>query len=159
MALNLFWGSAYFLYSAFSNEGDWAWVLRDLALEPRWLWRWGMGALGLVLYDRSIELVARRLPARLPLVLPYLVAGTVSCLAALCFAGPTLPALRQAALESFGAGAGLLLLAARHRRLDPDKAPAAEIVPFRWGWIAAAVLITLFFLATLGRGFGPNGWL
>jgi len=83
--------------------------------------------------------------ARMPLLVPYLVAGTLSCLAALCFVGPTLPALRQAALEGFGAGAGLLLLANRNRRLDPDKPPAAEIVPLRWGWIVAAVLITLVF--------------
>jgi hypothetical protein len=158
MAFNLLWGSGYFLYSAFSNDGDWAWVLRGLALEPRWAWRWGLGILGLVLYDRSIEWVAPRFPARLPLLLPYLTAGAVSCLAALCFAGPTLPALRQAALESSGAGAGLLLLANRNRRLDPDRSPAAEIVPLRWGWIVVAVLITLVFLATLGRGFGPRGW-
>jgi hypothetical protein len=157
MAFNLLWGSGYFLYSAFSNDGDWAWVLRDLALEPRWAWRWGLGILGLILYDRSIEWVAPRLPSRLPLLLPYLVAGAISCLAALCFAGPTLPALRQAALESFVAGAGLLLLANRNRRLDPDKLPAAEIVPLQWGWIVAAVLITLVFLATLGRGFGSQG--
>jgi hypothetical protein len=159
MAFNLLWGSGYFLYSAFSNEGDWAWVLRGLALEPLWAWRWGLGILGLILYDRSIEWAAPRFPSRLPLLLPYLVAGAVSCLAALCFAGPTLPALRQAALESFGASAGLLLLANRNRRLDPTKLLDAEIVPLRWGWIAAAVLITLVFLATLGHGFGPNGWI
>jgi hypothetical protein len=159
MAFNLLWGSGYFLYSAFTNEGDWAWVLRDLALEPRWAWRWGIGILGLILYDRSIEWAAARFPARLPLLLPYLTAGAVACLSALCFAGPTLPALRQAALESFGAGAGLLLLANRNRRLDPSKPPAAEIVPVRWGWIAAAVLITFLFLATLGHGFGPDGWI
>jgi hypothetical protein len=159
MAFNLLWGSGYFLYSAFSNEGDWSWVLRDLALEPRWAWRWGIGILGLILYDRSIEWAAARFPARLPLLLPYLTAGALSCLAALCFAGPTLPALRQAALESFGASAGLLLLANRNRRLDPDKPPAAEIVPRSWSWIVVAVLITILFLATLGRGFGSSGWI
>jgi hypothetical protein len=37
MAFNLFWGAGYLIYSAVTNSGDYAFVLRDLALEPNWV--------------------------------------------------------------------------------------------------------------------------
>jgi hypothetical protein len=80
MAFNLFWGAGYFVKSAVTNDGDWAFVLRDLALQPNWLWRCLMGALGVYLYYRSIQLIAFYLPSGTPLVVPYLVAGAVACL-------------------------------------------------------------------------------
>ncbi len=70
IAFNLFWGAGYFIYSAVTDTGDWAFVLRDLALRPSWMWRGFMGALGLVLYERSIRLVAFYLPPGTPLLTP-----------------------------------------------------------------------------------------
>lgn len=64
MAFNLFWGVGYFVFSAITDTGDWAFVLRDLALRPR-LWLPLMGALGVCLYG-SMRLVAAWLPARTP---------------------------------------------------------------------------------------------
>src|SRR5450755_3873337 len=127
MALNLFWGTGYFIFSAVTDSGDWAFVLRDLRLEPAWLWRCGMGALGLYLYARSIKLVGRYLSPGTPLLMPYLVAGTVSCMAAVFFVGPTLPAFTEAAQESFGAGVGLLILA--YRRSRQAEAASIAFVP------------------------------
>ena len=46
MAFHLLWGAGYFIFSAITNRGDWAFVLRQLAVEPRWLWRCLMGILG-----------------------------------------------------------------------------------------------------------------
>jgi hypothetical protein len=151
MAFNLFWGSGYFIFSAVTNTGDWAFVLRDLGFEPNWLWRCLMGALGVVTYSRSIRLAAFYLPPGTPLLVPYLVAGIVSCLAALCFDGPTLPALREAAQESFGASVGLLLLAYRNST-RAESTSSIVFVHHSSGWLITSVLVTLAFVATLGRG-------
>ncbi len=156
MAFNLFWGAGYFVFSAVTNTGDWAFVLRGLALEPSWLWRCLMGALGVYLYERSVAITASHLPPRTPLVVPYLVAGAVSCLAALFFTGPTLPALRESAQESLGAAVGLLLLAFRNSRREESQSSILWVGPSK-GWLLAAALGLLAFVATLGRGFGAGG--
>jgi hypothetical protein len=156
MAFNLFWGSGYFIFSAVANKGDWAFVLRDLALQPIWLWRKLMGALGVYLYYRSILLVAFYLPQGTPLVLPYLVAGAVSCLAALFFAGPILPALRESAQESFVSNIGLLLLAYRNFHRFESASGVVVANPSN-EWVLTGALITLAFFATLGRGFVFGG--
>jgi hypothetical protein len=151
MAFNLFWGAGYFVFSSITDTGDWAFVLRGLALQPRPLWLFLMGAFGVALYYRSMRLIAARLPGGTPLVVAYLSAGAVSCLGVLFFNGPVLPALREAAMESFGAAISLLLLA---RRTSTPREPAvAEMVVTRSnGWILASAFATLAFVATLGRG-------
>jgi hypothetical protein len=150
MAFNLFWGAGYFVFSAVTNSGDWAFVLRDLALEPRNLWRCGMGVLGVGLYYGAMQLVAVYLQAGTPLMLPYISAGVISCLAALFYAGPSLPAIREAAQESFGAAIGLLLMARnRQRKLTPRALSATP----SWSWIFASVVVLTGFILTLGRGF------
>ena len=150
MAFNLFWGAGYFVFSAITDTGDWAFVLRGLALQPRPLWLFLMGALGVCLYYCSMRLVAARLPAGTPLVVAYLTAGAVSCLAVFFFNGPVLPALREAAMESFGAAVGLLLLA---RRTSTLRDSVAEMVVARSnGWIFASASAMLAFVAILGRG-------
>lgn len=152
MAFNLFWGAGYFLFSAATNAGDWAWVLRDLTLRPAGLWRVGMAALGLFLYYRSVVLVAAALPPGTPLLSPYLVAGAVSCLAALFFSGAVMPAVFEAAKESFGAGIGLLLIA--NSRARRNESPSALVfVPLSRTWVIVAALVTIAFFATLGHGF------
>lgn len=156
MAFNLFWGAGYFVSSAVTNNGDWAFVLRDLRLRPDGLWRCLMGALGVYLYYRSVLLTAFYLPPRTPLVFPYLFAGIVSCVAVLFFNGPKLPALGEAVQEIFGAAVALLLLAYyRSRRAGP--APAVTPVEQSFGWLITSLLVTLLFFATLGRGFIPGG--
>jgi hypothetical protein len=152
MAFNLFWGAGYLIYSAVTGTGDCAFVLRDLALRPSWMWQCFMGAFGVLLYQRSVRLVAFHLPSGTPLLTPYLVAGAVSCLAALFFAGPTFPALREAAQESFGAAVGLLLLACRSRD-QAESQLSIVFVPRSNGWLLTSTLITITFVATLGRGF------
>ena len=151
MAFNLFWGAGYFVFSAITASGDLAFVVRDLALEPRWLWLLFMGALGVYLYSRSMRLVANGLPKDTPLLTVYLAAGAVSCMAALFFTGAVLPAVREAALESFGAAAGLLVLA---RRTSRQVVPVASetIVTRSKAWIFASALTVTVFIATLGRG-------
>jgi hypothetical protein len=156
MAFNLFWGAGYFIFSAITNKGDWAFVLRDLSLEPRWLWRLLMGALGAVLYGCSIRAVAKLVPPGTPLVWPYLIAGVVSCAATLFYVGPTLPAIREAARESFVSAAGLLFLAylgSNRARASPPPSLEARSN----GWLLFSALVTILFFLVLGRGYGVPG--
>ena len=156
MAFNLFWGAGYFIFSAVTNTGDWAFVLRDLSLEPRWLWRFLMATLGVVIYVRSAQAIASHLPLDTPLVWPYLVAGAVSCVAALFYAGPVLPAVRQAAQESLGAAVGLLFLAYR-RSKQARASPLQSLVAQSNGWLLFSALVTMLFFLVLGRGCGVAG--
>ncbi len=151
MALNLLWGSGYFVYSAVTDTGDLAFALRDLALQPKPLWLFLMGAVGVCLYAGSVRLVAGELPAGVPLLTAYLAAGVVSCTAASLFNGAVLPALREAALESVGASFGLLLLARRRYREDVTTTTDA-IATRSIRWIVAAAVTTPAFFLTLGRG-------
>jgi hypothetical protein len=151
MAFNLFWGAGYFILSAVTNTGDWSFVLRDLSLEPRWLWRLLMGALGVVIYVRSARAVATHVPPGTPLVWLYLIAGMVSCVAALFYAGPALPAVREAAQESFGAAVGLLFLAYRKSK-QPHALPSPSLVAHSNAWLLSSALVTILFLLVLGRG-------
>jgi hypothetical protein len=59
MAGNLFTGTGYFLFSGFSNFGDWAAVIRGQ--EPHWLWQLGPIVLGLVSYFLAMLAVRGRL--------------------------------------------------------------------------------------------------
>jgi hypothetical protein len=156
MAFNLFWGAGYFVSSAVTNDGDWAFVLRDLRLQPNWLWRCLMGALGVYLYYRTLLLIAFYLPSGTPLVFPYLVAGMVSCMAVLFFSGPKLPAMGEAVKEIFGAAVGLLLLA-YFRPSRVESPPTVMSVEQSFGWLIVSLLVTLVFFATFGRGFISSG--
>jgi len=156
MAFNLFWSAAYFIFSAVTNTGDWAFVLRDLSLKPIWMWRLLMGALGVVIYVRSARAVDKLVPPGTSLLLSYLVAGVVSCVAALFFTGPVLPAVREAAHSSFGAAVGLLFLAYR-RSKQPHTSPS--LVAYNNGWLLFSVLIIMLFSLVLGRGCGVVGHL
>ena len=151
MAFNLFWGAGYFVFSAITNTGDWAFVLRNLFLEPLWLWRLLMGALGMVIYVRSIRAVATLVPPGTPLVWLYIVAGIVSCVAALFYTGPVLPAVQEAAQESFGANVGLLFIAYRKSKQSHDL-PSQNLFAHSNAWLLSSALVTVLFLLVLGRG-------
>lgn len=152
MAFNLFWGAGYFIFSAVTNTGDWAWVLRDLALTPLWLWRSLLGVLGVFIYARSVRIVYKSWPTGVSFVVPYLTAGAISCLATFFYFGPMLPAFREAAEESFVAAIGLLWLAGRAQRSALPAAPS-PFSPSNY-WSLFAVVIVFTFWLTLGRGFG-----
>ncbi len=156
MAFNLFWGAGYFIFSAATNSGDWAFVLRQLELEPSWLWRSLMGALGVVIYAISLRAIVRSWPAGVSYGVAYFAAGVVACCAALFYAGPTLPAVREAAQESFLAAIGLLVPAFRNAR-RPAPSPSAVPMAGSNRWLVLASLVTLAFWLLLGRGFGVPG--
>jgi hypothetical protein len=156
MAFNLFWGAGCFILSAVTNTGDWAFVLRQMELEPVWVWRVVIGVLGVFLYRWTMRLLASQLPIGTPLFTAYLAAGILSCIATLFFFGPVTPALREAALEGFGVGIGLLLLAINRPKQKEEPSPGL-VVPSGNGWLLAAAVLVVIFIATLGRGFGNTG--
>lgn len=153
LAFNLFWGAGCFILSAVTNTGDWTFVLRQLELEPVWIWRVVIGVIGLFIYRWTMRFLASQLPSGTPLFVPYLAAGIFSCFAALFFFGPVAPALREAALEGFGVGIGFLLLAVNRPKQKTNPQPDLVVTAGN-AWLFAAAVLGVIFIATLGRGFG-----
>jgi hypothetical protein len=151
-AYNAFWAGGYIILSALTDNGDWAFVLHDLALNPPWLWRCLMALLGVTLYYIAIRLVVPHLLRGTPILLPTLAAGVVACVAALFYAGPVVPALRDSAQEGFGAGVGLLLIARGRYRRGERSQPETSL-PTSCGWVVGAIIVIIGFIATLGCGF------
>lgn len=165
MTFNLFQAGGYFLFSGIGNFGDWAAVVAGW--QPAWAWRVGLIALGTVTYfflfvplclrelrpflGKDAELRVRR--ARQLTLTPYLTAGILSCVAgALNPVGPLL-ILVSAAAASFGGNSGLAWMWTwLHGPPTPsNELEMPEIEPSR-GWIVAAVILAIGFIAGLGPG-------
>jgi hypothetical protein len=151
LAIAGFWAAGGLVSSAATDTDDLAFVLRSLPLRPYALWRVVMGAAGAALYVAVLRRVGRDLPAGRPLAAAYLTAGAVACISTVFYRGDLLPALREAALESLGASAGLLYLAFRPD--DLGRAPASRAsVPCNRPVIVLSVPVILLFWFALGRG-------
>ena len=165
MTFNLFEAGGYFLFSGIGNIGDWAAVVAGW--QPAWAWRVGLTALGTVTYfflcvplclgelrpflgrDRKIRVQRAR---RLTLV-PYFTSGILSCVAgALNPVGPLL-ILISAAAASFGGHSGLAWM---WNLLYGPRIPSSELqmpeIKRSGGWIVAAVILAIVFIAGLGPG-------
>lgn len=165
MTFNLFQAGGYFLFSGIGNIGDWAIVVAGW--QPAWAWRMGLAALGIVTYffifvplslrelcpflGKDAKMRVRR--ARQLAVTPYLIAGVLACLAgALNPVGPLL-ILVSAAAASFGGNSGLAWM---WKLLYGPRFPSTEFqmpeIRRSWGWIIAAVVLAMGFIAGLGPG-------
>jgi len=146
-AFNGLWGAGYLIFSAVTDTGDLAFVVRDLALQPAWAWRLGMGLAGLWLYRLVVRNVAPCLPNGMPLLAAYCVAGGVACISVLFYPGEVLPALKEAAQESLLAPLGLLFVAFSRRPSRVLPPPSSRTV------LLAGAIVVLAFWLTLGRGY------
>jgi hypothetical protein len=169
MTFNLLDAGGYFLFSGIGNFGDWAVVAAGL--QPAWMWRVGLVALGTVTYflvfvplclrelrpflgtDAQIRL--RR--ARPLMLMPYLTGGLLSCTAgALNPVGPLL-ILVSAAAASFGGHSGLAWM---WTLLHGPRIPSGEFqigeIECSRGWMAVAVVLAFVFIAGLGPGVTFN---
>ena len=156
LAFNLFWLAGCMLVSAAANKSDFAYPLRVLAVNPPWLGRVMLGALGLLVYWFGMRITFKHAAEGTSLAVSYAVAGVISCGAALFFVGSVAPAVGEAALESFGAAIGLLLLAGgRSRRLSLNSFSISP--PSGYGWLGAGALATIAFFLLLGRGLVVTG--
>lgn len=172
MTFNLFDAGGYFLFSGIGNFGDWASVVAGW--RPPWAWRVGLVALGSVTYfllfvplclrelrphiGRDAEIRVSR--ARQLTVLPYLTGGVLSCAAgALNPVGPLL-ILVSAAAASFGGHSGLAWM---WSLLHGPRIPSSEFqmpeIERRQGWMVAAAVLAIIFIAVLGPGVKFNSLL
>lgn len=165
MTFNLFQAGGYFLFSGIGNIGDWAAV--TAGWRPAWAWCVGLVVLGTVAYfilfvplslreldpflGKDAEIRVRR--ARQLTLVPYLAAGVLSCVAgALNPVGPLL-ILISAAAASFGGNSGLAWMwnLLHGRRIPSSGLQLPEIKRSR-GWMIAAVVLAILFIAELGPG-------
>lgn len=150
LAINLFWLAATMIDSAVLGSSDFAYLLQTTSTGWHGVNRVGLAFLGVLIYVRGLRAGARYAAAGTRFGVAYVSVGIVSCSAAVFYAGPLLPALEAAALESFAAMAGLLLLAVRNRR------GAEALQVHLTGRLALACSMALVvFWATLGAGMPP----
>jgi hypothetical protein len=165
MTFNLFEAGGYFLFSGIGNIGDWTAVVAGW--QPAWAWRVGLVALGTVTYfilfvplclrelrpflGNDAKIRVRR--ARQFTLVPYFTSGILSSVAgALNPVGPLL-ILISAAAASFGGHSGLAWMA---NLLYGPRIPSTQLqmpeIERSWGWLIAAVVLTILFIAGLGPG-------
>ncbi|HEY6765081.1 MAG TPA: hypothetical protein VI386_09930 [Candidatus Sulfotelmatobacter sp.] len=165
MTLNLLEAGGYFLFSGIGNIGDWAAVVAGW--QPAWAWRVGLTAAGAVTYfvlfvplclrqlrpflGKDADVRVRR--ARQLTLVPYLTSGILSCAAgALNPVGPLL-ILISAAAASFGGHSGLAWMSSL---LHGPRIPSSQLqmpeIKRTWGWVIAAVVLAMLFIAGLGPG-------
>jgi hypothetical protein len=169
MTFNLLDAGGYFLFSGIGNFGDWAVVVAGW--QPLWAWRAGLVVLGTVTYflwfvplclrellpflGKDSEFRVRR--ARQLTLAPYLTGGILSCAAgALNPVGPLL-ILLSATAASFGGHSGLAWM---WTLLYGPRIPSSELqvpaIERNWGWMTAAAVLAIVFIAGLGPGLKFN---
>ncbi len=165
MTFNLFEAGGYFLFSGIGNIGDWTAVVAGW--QPAWAWRLGLVALGTVTYFfLFVPLCLRELRpflktdarirvrrARQLTLVPYFTSAILSCAAgALNPVGPAL-ILISAAASSLGGHSGLAWMS---NLLYGPRIPSTQLqmpeIERRWGWVIAAVMLAILFIAGLGPG-------
>ena len=161
MAFNLFDGTGYFFFSGVTDFGDWARVIEGL--QPHWMWRVALFAVGVATYYASVILVGtayvRDLGVRLDdsarlrklSLLPYISAIVIVGLAGIL--NPISKALvwQSALPATAGAHSGLLWF--RYyipKKTTPRQSP--EIIERSYRWICAATVSALIYVIILGHG-------
>jgi hypothetical protein len=163
VAFNLLFATAYPFYSGIAAFGDWAAVISGLS--PAWMWRALLVVFSAASYYLSVRLLAGEMRPfcgsdraedltrlRRITLTPYLAAIGAACLAgALNPRGWTniLTAAAPAAAASFGF---TQLDHFSSARSSNPSVPHAETITRSMGWIAAAVVILILFVAILGPG-------
>lgn len=160
-AFNLFDGTGYFLFSGFTDFGDWAAVMAGL--PAHWLWRVLLVVVGISSYFGAALVVGRGLVRYVGvprnearrfwklMVIPY------SCSILLASAGGILnpigiQLLWQSALPATAGGhSGLLWL---KYYIPKGTAPerSSDAIGRSFAWIAVAVALSIPFIFVLGRG-------
>ncbi len=141
MAFNFLWLSGCLISSSVAGQSDFAFAARQFG-PAEIVVRGLLGVAGIaiaLICVRRIEL--SRAAARTA----YIAAGLASCAAALAYVGPVMPAVREAALESFGSMAWLFLVPAGKANAPADIADNPALYS-----LAALAMLGLFML---GRGF------
>jgi len=161
LAFNLFDGTGYFLFSGFTDFGDWAAVIAGL--PAHWLWRALLVIVGIASYFGAVLVVgsalvryvgvprseARRL-TKLTL-LPYLTSVLLACAGGLM--NPIgMQLMWQSALPASAGGHSGLLWMKYYIPKGTLPERSSDNVGRNYIWIAAAIALSVFFIFVLGRG-------
>ncbi len=160
-AFNVFSGTGYFLFSGVTDFGDWSVVIQGL--QPHWLWRAALIAIGIAAYWFAIVLVGSLLRpylgekgghsprCRRLTWIPYVTAVALAACGSI-FNPLGLPLLWQSALPAtMGANAGMISMVNSIRPRPPqedDPGPISRSV----AWIAAAIVLALVYVLVVGCG-------
>lgn len=165
MAVNLYSGTGYFLFSGIGGIGDWGQFIQGLGNQ--WLWRIGLTILGAVTYLMSARITLLELR---PLIgsdkeqrykravslsyIPYFAGGILMCIAGALNPRGMLLILISAAASTFGGTSGLLWATGWLGRgtLIPY-GPPGEPMPIQRSWIlvVASCALAIAFIVILGR--------
>lgn len=164
MAVNLYTGTGYFLFSGIGGFGDWGGFIEGFG-QP-WLWRVGLTVLGAVTYLAAARLILLELR---PLIgsdqqqryrravrlssIPYFAGGILMCVAGALNPKGMILILLSAAASTFGGTSGLLWATGWLRRGTwIPWGPARQPLPITRSWpvIVAAGAIAAAFIAVLG---------
>jgi hypothetical protein len=160
MAFCLLRPAGYLILSGLMNFGDAAAVLAGV--QPAWRWRSALVVTGAALYYLGMRAVAWGLstllgpgdPQRLRqfTTIPYLTAGVVACLAALCTPVQKMDFLVLAAAATFGGGWGLLSARGLVEAAPSAQSVSAPPLARSLGWIVAGLVATVVFMFVISRG-------
>jgi hypothetical protein len=161
MAFSLFWGFVYLLFSGVMGRGDW------LALLPGdgGVGRVPLAIVGWLLYVASVRLAANELGrildrsafdvqmrARRLAGIAWLAGGVIATAGAALDPRGAWEMINSGALSSFGAAVGLLQVPRRMKTLPATTSFADASITRSTSWLVAALAVSLFFIAILGRG-------
>jgi len=170
MAVNLFAGTGYFLFSGIGGIGDWNDFIRGLG--PQLPWRLGLTDLGVLSYAAAawINLMElrpfvgsdeQRYSRAWPmLTVAYFTGGTLMCIAGAFNPRGAILILISAAASTFGGSSGLLwatqwLKSQSMVPLGSVKRPI--VIQQSWIWTVVAVVTTIIFVVVLGPSIRFNG--
>jgi hypothetical protein len=164
MAVNLFTGTGYFLFSGIGGIGDWGEFIKGLG--PQWLWRIGLTIFGVVTYVLAARITLLELR---PLIgsnkerryqravrlsaIPYFAGGILMCIAGALNPHGMMLILISAAASTFGGTSGLMWSTNwLNRGTMISYGPLEEPMPIHRSWplIVAAGAIAIAFVALLG---------
>jgi hypothetical protein len=160
--LNLMNGTGYLFFSGLLDYGDWAVVIAGL--EPHWMWRAIIGAVGIVAYWGVVRFSAAQMATVVRaalvnrrdvrgLIFPAYLAGGLLLLAGAAL-NPISPQLilLSGASSGFAAMSGLLAIP---RLVEGDTEDSSGHVPalgMRRGWLVLGIMTAVVFVAFLGPG-------
>jgi hypothetical protein len=164
MTLNFFGAGGYFLFSGVGNIGDWAAVIDGF--QSAWLWRVGLTLLGIGSYGLFMWIALLEMRPFLPQagperwkrarklsLVPYFTDGILSCVAGLFNPVGMILVAISAAAASFGGASGLFWMWnwLKGSRISTGSFEMPPLTRSR-GWIVAAGILAVIFVAVLGPG-------
>lgn len=163
MAVNLFAGTGYFLFSGIGGIGDWNDFMRGLG--PQLAWRVGLTVLGVLSYAAAawVNLMElrpfigndeRRYRRAWPmLTVAYFTGGILMCIAGAFNPRGAILILISAAASTFGGSSGLLWATQwlkGNAIVPPGQEGKPIVIQRSWSWTVCAWVLAIAFVVVLG---------